>query len=80
MARLIVLALVVASLSLEAWADQLILTDGRVFTGSVSVNGDTVTIVTSNATLNFPRDEVDKIDQKPTAESEYQEKLADVSM
>ncbi|MFB3890969.1 MAG: hypothetical protein ACE15C_02970 [Phycisphaerae bacterium] len=79
MARSIAAGWLVAALTTVAAADQLVLNDGRTFTGSVKIDGDTVVITTSNATLSFPRDQVLRIEEKLTPEEELARKLADVS-
>lgn len=79
MARVIAATCVLALITAVGWADELVLLDGRSFTGTVKVDGDNVLIVTSNATLSFTRDQVSRIEIKPTPEQELANRLAKTS-
>ena len=60
-------------------ADDVVLQDGRVLSGIVRIEGDSVLIQMPNATLKFPRDQVQRIDQHATPEEEFAAKLAEAS-
>ena len=59
-------------------ADRLILTDGRTFTGTVAVEGDTVLITVPYGTLRFSKAQVERIELKDTPEQEFRKKLGEV--
>jgi hypothetical protein len=59
--------------------DDVVLLDGRILSGIVRIEGDSVLIQMPNATLKFPRDQVQRIDQHATPEEEFAAKLADAS-
>lgn len=60
-------------------ADQVVLNDGRIITGTVRSDGDNILVQMPNATLSFRRDQVLRIEEKPTPEEEFAAKLADTS-
>jgi len=66
----------VAALSTAAWADRIVLADGRTFTGAVSIEDETVTIRMSYGTLTFAKDKVLRIEFKDTPEAELGKRLA----
>lgn len=80
MPRFAVAALVLAVVSAIALADKIVLTDGRSFTGNVTVESDTVIITVPYGTLRFPRDQVERIELKDTPEQEYAKRLSDISI
>ncbi len=59
-----------------ARADRLILTDGRTITGSVTVEGNTVTIKAAFGTLQFSRQEVARIEMGETPRDEFEKRRA----
>lgn len=70
----------IAALASLAAADELVLTDGRVFVGTVSVEADTVEITLPYGTLRFPKIDVERIEIMDTPEQEFRKKLADVAL
>lgn len=80
MARAMLSACVVAMLSSLALADKLILIDGRTFTGTVTVEADTVLIAVPYGTLRFPKNQVERIELKDTPEQEFRKKLGEVPL
>jgi tetratricopeptide (TPR) repeat protein len=78
MIRTLAATLFVASLASIAWADHVVLTDGRTFSGTVTEDGQTVIVELSYATLHFPRSEVAYIDRRPTAEEELDARLEQI--
>jgi hypothetical protein len=66
----------VASLSAIAMADELVLQDGRTFTGTVTVKNDVVLVQMPYGTLSFSRDQVQRIDLKDTPLEQYNKRLA----
>jgi len=70
----------VAILATAAAADKLVLTDGRVFTGTVSVESDTVQIAVPYGTLRFDKTMVERIELMDTPEQEFRKKLADTDL
>ena len=67
-------------LAVTASADRLILTDGRTFTGTVDVEGDTVLITVPYGTLRFPKNQVERIELKDTPEQEFRKKLGETAL
>ncbi len=57
-------------------ADQLVLDNGHTMTGKVSVEGDTVIIEMTHATLSFPKARVSKIIYQETPDEEVAHRLA----
>jgi hypothetical protein len=80
MPRTVAATLVLAVVSAFALADKIVLTDGRSFTGTVTVESDTVIITVPYGTLRFPREQVERIEFKDTPEQEYAKRLADLSL
>jgi HPt (histidine-containing phosphotransfer) domain-containing protein len=70
----------IAALASVAVADELVLTDGRVFVGTVSVEADTVEITLPYGTLRFPKIDVERIEIMDTPEQEFRKKLADAAL
>jgi len=70
----------IAVLASVAAADKLVLTDGRVFVGTVSVEADTVEISLPYGTLRFPKIDVERIEFMDTPEQEFRKKLADAAL
>jgi len=70
----------VALLVAVASADKVILTDGRTFTGTVDVEGDTVRITVPYGTLVFPKTQVERIELKDTPEQEFRKKLGETDL
>lgn len=80
MTRAMLSACLVALFSAAALADKLILTDGRTFTGTVTVEADTVLIKVPYGTLRFPKNQVERIELKDTPEQEFRKKLGETSL
>lgn len=78
MKRMLALA-VVSWAACVAFGDELILQDGRVFTGTVTVKGESVIIEMPYGTLSFKRDEVLRVELKDTPLEEYTKRLRKVS-
>lgn len=75
MARLLTLAALLA-LSSAAAADIITLKDGRVIEGDVIADdGKTVKVKVRFGALTFDRDQILSIEEKPTPEQEYEERL-----
>lgn len=70
----------IAALACAAAADKLVLTDGRVFTGTVSVESDTVQIAVPYGTLRFAKTMVERIELMDTPQQEFRKKLADTAL
>jgi len=70
----------IAALASVAAADKLVLTDGRVFVGTVSVEEDTVQISVPYGDLRFPKIDVERIEIMDTPEQEFRKKLADTAL
>lgn len=70
----------IAALATAAAADKLVLTDGRVFTGIVSVESDTVQITVPYGTLRFVKTMVERIEIMDTPEQEFRKKLANTAL
>ena len=79
MLKALSLGCLVAALATMACADQLVLKDGRAFTGVVTVRDDVVEIQLPHSTLHFPRDDVSSIELKDTPEIELSKKLEKIS-
>ncbi len=80
MTRAALAGCLIAALSLTAAADKLVLSDGRVFTGTVSVESDTVQITVPYGTLRFSKSIVERIELMDTPEQEFRKKLADTAL
>jgi hypothetical protein len=80
MARVLLSGCLVALLAASAAADKLILTDGRTFTGTVAVEGDTVLITVPYGTLRFPKTQVERIELMDTPEQEFRKKLGEAPL
>lgn len=65
-------------LAAVAGADRLILTDGRTFSGTVTVERDTVLIALDYGALRFNRSEVARIEFKDTPEAELAKRMESV--
>ncbi len=76
MARVIASACLITLLASVAAGDKLVLLDGRTFTGTVTVEGQSVRIDMPYGTLRFAREEVLLIDFKDTPETKLAKKLA----
>jgi tetratricopeptide (TPR) repeat protein len=59
-----------------ATADELVLQDGRTFTGTVTVKEDVVLVQMPYGTLSFSRDQVLRINLKDTPLEQYNKRLA----
>lgn len=70
----------IAILASTAAADKLVLTDGRVFVGTVSVESDTVQIAVAYGTLRFDKTMVERIELMDTPEQEFRKKLAETDL
>ncbi len=80
MARVALTAALLASLTAIASADKLYLTDGRTFTGTVAVKGDTVHITVPYGTLRFSKSVVERIELKDTPEQEFRKRLGETAL
>jgi len=81
MARRAVLSgCLVALFAAVGLADKLILIDGRTFTGTVAVEGETVLITVPYGTLRFPKNQVERIELKDTPEQEFRKKLGEAPL
>jgi hypothetical protein len=78
MAKLLPIAFLVAVLTATAAADRVLLTDGRSFTGVVTIDGDAVQIVMEYGTIRVPRSEVTSVEMGDTPEMELAKKLVGV--
>ena len=76
MRKLVASAIIVASLCGLATADELVLQDGRTFTGTVTVKDDVVLVQMPYGTLSFSRDQVLRINLKDTPLEQYNKRLA----
>lgn len=76
MIRLCLTGCLIAVLAATAVADQLVLDNGHTLTGRVSVEGDTVIIEMTHATLTFPKARVSKIVYQVTPDEELAHRLA----
>ena len=76
MARATLLTCLVGLLAGPAWADRLVLVDGRSFTGTVMVEEETVLVVLPYGSLRFPKDKVARIERRDTPQVELAKKLA----
>jgi hypothetical protein len=72
--------MVAVSLSAVATADELVLQDGRTFTGTVTIKDDVVLVQMSYGTLSFARDQVQRIDLKDTPLEQYNKRLAKIAV
>lgn len=63
-----------------ALADKLVLIDGRTFTGTVTVEGDTVVISVPYGALRFSKNQVERIELKDTPEQEFRKKLGETPL
>ena len=70
----------IAVLASVAAADKLVLTDGRVFVGTVSVEDETVQISVPYGALRFAKTMVERIELMDTPEQEFRKKLADTAL
>jgi len=61
MTRMIAAVCLAAALASPAWADRLELIDGRTFEGTVTIDGDTVTVKMTYGTLQFLQRDVSRI-------------------
>ena len=61
MAKATLLTCLVGLLAGPAWADRLVLVDGRSFTGTVMIEEETVLVVLPYGSLRFPKDKVARI-------------------
>jgi hypothetical protein len=77
--RLIIFAGLCGVASAIAVADEVVLQDGRVLTGTVKTEGDNILVQMGGATLSFTKNQVLRIDRRATPEDEYNAKLAEVS-
>jgi hypothetical protein len=59
-----------------AWADQIVLRDGRALTGIVTSADPQVVLKTELGTITFPKAEVVSIEYRKTPQQEYAERLA----
>ena len=80
MVRAAISGCLIAVLASVAAADKLVLTDGRVFTGTVSVEADTVQISVPYGALRFAKTMVERIEFMDTPEQEFRKKLADTAL
>jgi hypothetical protein len=80
MVRAALAGCLIAALASVAAADKLVLTDGRVFVGTVSVEEDTVQISVPYGELRFPKIDVERIEIMDTPEQEFRKKLADTAL
>jgi tetratricopeptide (TPR) repeat protein len=78
MRMLLISVVAVASLCAVARADELVLQDGRTFTGTVTVKDEVVLVQMSYGTLSFSRDQVQRIDIKDTPLEQYNKRLAKI--
>jgi len=80
MVRVVLSGCLVAMCVATASADKVILTDGRTFTGTVDVEGDTVLITVPYGTLRFPKTQVERIELRDTPEQEFRKKLGEAAL
>ena len=80
MHRVVLAGCLVALAAAPVAADKLILTDGRTFTGTVALEGQTVLITVPYGTLRFPRSLVERIELKDTPEQEFGKRLAETAL
>ena len=79
MRKTVLTAWLIACFCATATADRLILTEGRELEGIVTVEEDSVLIVTEHARLRFPKDQVLRIELKDLPKVELAKRLAAVS-
>ena len=80
MRRAVLSGCMVALLAAAVSADKLVLIDGRTFTGTVAVEGDTVLIIVPYGKLRFPKTQVERIELKDTPEQEFRKRLAETPL
>lgn len=80
MLRAFLTGCVLAAMSAVAVADKLILIDGRTFTGTVTVEADTVLIAVPYGTIRFPKTEVERIELSATPEQEFSRRLGETTL
>ncbi len=68
--------LVMALISGAATADRVILTDGRTFEGTATIQGDTVTIEMAYGTISLSREKVLRIEFRDTPAQQLEKKLS----
>lgn len=76
MVRMLALTALIAVVCSDVRADELVLKDGRTFTGIVTIKDDVVLIEMSYGTLSFSRQQLLRIDVKDTPEQEFDKRLA----
>ena len=59
-----------------AMADTVYLKDGRIFRGRVEQTGDSILLHMEYGTLEYPLEEIDRIEYEPRYEEEYRRRLA----
>ncbi|MCD6304644.1 MAG: hypothetical protein J7M21_06750 [Planctomycetes bacterium] len=80
MKRAAVTGCLVGLLAVCVYADRLVLTDGRTFTGKVTVDGETVLITVPYGTLRFAREQVERIELKDTPEQQFRKMLGEAPL
>lgn len=78
MLRTLTLVTLVAALCAAAAADEVVLQDGRKFTGTVTVKDETVLIQMSYGTVSFPRWQVQTIKLQPTIDDELTRRFSQI--
>jgi hypothetical protein len=68
-----------ALISTVASADVLVLTDGRSFSGKVTIEDDSVSVELSYGTLRFPKHLVSSIERKDTPQEKLAKRLARIN-
>ena len=79
MVRALILGVITLAIGSAAVADELVLQDGRILVGTVTVKGETVAIDMPYGSLLFSREQVVRIEFKLTPEQEFDKRLAKVS-
>ncbi len=72
-------AIMAVSLCAVATADEIVLQDGRTFTGTVTVKDNVVLVEMAHGTLSFARGQVVRIDIKDTPLEQFNKRLAAIS-
>jgi len=78
MARIIIALYVLTAAGTLAPGDELILVDGRTFSGTVTVGDKTVTIEMAYGSLQFSRDKILRIEFTPTPEMRLERRMEQI--